>query len=153
MPLIASLKVLLELPLSIRVTMSIFASSLRFSYIGSRTFCTKDVPWSDSPDSTAAIVRKSPVIPVVITRDITSYGNPLNSVGGGLCLNLYSVMWARYSSTLIVISTGSPSSFPVIVFGVCPISRSDNVPVLLVSIEIQIDPINAKWVLGGWNRS
>ncbi len=92
MPLIASLNVLLELPISIRVTMSIFASSLRFSYVGSKTFCTKAVSCSDNPDSNAAIVRKSPVTPVVIIRDTTSYGIPLNSVGGGLCLNLYSFM-------------------------------------------------------------
>jgi hypothetical protein len=94
MPLIASLNVLLELPRSILVTISIFASSLRFSYIGSKTSCTKDVPWSDSPDSTAAIVRKSPDVPVVMIKDITSYGNPLNSAGGGLCLDLYSAMLA-----------------------------------------------------------
>ena len=88
MLLIASRNVLLELPVSIRVTMSIFALSLKFSYIGSRTFCIKAVPCSDNPDSNAAIVRKSPVTPVVIIRDTTSYGIPLNSVGGGLYLNL-----------------------------------------------------------------
>jgi hypothetical protein len=53
----------------------------------------------------------------------------------------------------MVISTGSPAPWLDIVFGVCPKSFSDNVPILLVSIEVQVDFINAKWMLRGFNMS
>ncbi len=148
---IASRNVLLKSSISIRATVSIFSLSLRFSYIGSKTSCTNAVPCLDNPDSSAAIVRKLPDIPAVRVKDTTSYGNPLNSVGG--LVNLYYLTWSIYSSTFMDISIEGPFSASFVVLGVCPNSCSDGVPMLFVSIEVQVNSFNADWVWCGCNRS
>ena len=153
MLLIASRNVLSGLPSSVRDIIAIFISSLNPSYIGSRTFSMKPIPASDNPGSNAAIVRWSPVVPVAMIKDTMSWGTPLNSVGGGLYFDLYSLMCARYSSTFMVISTESPGAFSFsVVVGVCPDPCYEAVSMLFVSIEIQVNSLNPVLVWSLWDR-